>query len=615
MTGQGGARQGRIIPALVVGGLSFAAWREIGGPLIIGGNINPLPTLAACGMGLSGLTVATETLSFLADLCGYAKARIPTGRKGKAAFVKSLKEVRGSLIRHGWGLYWGTFEGTPIFADIETSAYVIGPSGSGKTTRWTIPNIMALKGHPKVIYCYKSDIVPQVAGPLRKRGERLRVVSISGLYEEEVGQPTDYYNPLVLVCETFFRKGGLEEITDLVRELCCIIDPDDAGKDVNEASFWKSNNRRYLGLAILVICVIEGDRATLGLCLQTLNDKQALLDLALWAAGRLKVELDGEARLEALPVHDSPWATLHDPEDVANFAEFLRGLGSGIADILGQDDGKLADSVLSGARESAIRNFDITTRASKLTSRTTFRFSELKDDGPVTTAAFMLHPNKMASHAAVLGVLNWCMRTELRQHENKTRKVYLLVDEAGNLPWHDLEGDLTTLRAFGVVPVFVFQNFPAFAKKHGKAALETLLSEAEVVLALPGQRNPETLGMLERMLSNASVIARSNSANASTGMFSMDGYSLQEEAKPLMEREAIRTTKKGLLRIGSHPWAEVDLPSIAEIHPWRRQLSDSPLTGKPYLKRIRLRIKPYPRSLLSWLGALAKFVLTGRRPS
>lgn len=59
----------------------------------------------------------------------------------------------------------------------------------------------------------------------------------------------------------------------------------------------------------------------------------------------------------------------------------------------------------------------------------------------------------------------------------------------------------------------------------------------------------------------------------------------------------------------------VDLPSVAEIHPWRKQLAPSPFYGKPYLKRIKLRIKPYPRSLLSWLGGALKFLFTGGRAS
>ena len=82
-----------------------------------------------------------------------------------------------------------------------------------------------------------------------------------------------------------------------------------------------------------------------------------------------------------------------------------------------------------------------------------------------------------------------------------------------------------------------------------------------------------------------------------------------------MDSEEIRTTEKGILIIGKNKPMLVDLPSIAEIHPWRKQLAPSPFTGKPYRKRIKLRIKPYRRSLLSYLGGALKFIFTFGRAS
>jgi|GEM_PF-1007177 len=620
MSGRNKAQQSKIIPALALGGLSYFAWTELGGPLMVGGEINPIPALAATGMGLSGVTLLSVGLSSFADLCGYVKARTPRGNKGSAAFVKSLKQVRRDLIKHGMSLYWGTFKGVPVFSDIESSAYVIGPSGSGKTSKFILPGILALRGKAKVVYDFKSDLTPQISKPLRKL-ERLRIINLGGLYEKEIGQETDYYNVLIVVVETYFRKGGLEEITDIVREFCFILDPDDAkNAGGGEGSFWKNNNRRWIGLVIQIVVLIEGENATLGLCLQMLNDRASLLKHAQWVAGRLEVEFVDEhgeitTSATAIPLHESPWASIHDPEDLANYTEFLRGLASGIADMLEAPDSRMVDGILAGAQESALSNFDITTRANKITSKTTFRFSELKDKGRVTSVCIMLDPNKIAAQSKVLGVLNWCMLLELKRHERKTASVYVLVDEAGNIPWRDLEGDLTWIRSYSIKLIFAFQNFPAFSKKHSKTALEVLLSEAQTKLFMPGQRNPETLSMIERILSKQSIVTRSHNANKSSGLLSMDGYGLQEDGKSLMDAEDIRTTEKGILIIGNNKPMPVDLPSIAEIHPWRKQLAPSPFTGKPYLKRIKLRIKPYPRSLLSWLGGALKFVFTGGRRS
>ncbi|MBI1208200.1 MAG: TraM recognition domain-containing protein [Azospirillum sp.] len=576
-----------------------------------------MPAVAAFGMGVSAIVLATSTLTFVADLCGYVSARIPTGRKGRAAFG-TFKEVRRSLIKHGWGAYFGVAEGKPLFPDLEAVAFCLGPTGVGKTTKFILPGILALTGRPQVFYDYKSDITPQVAPALRGHGRRLRVINLGGLYEREVGQESDRYNVLALICETFFQPGGLEDVPDQIRELCFVLDPDDTGKSgVSDGNFWKSGSRRYLGFIILIVCLVEGGNASLGLCLQLANDKPSLLRHALWAAGRLEAEIldeNGEPSAETarFPMHESPWAALHDPAEVENFAEFLRALASGIADILGQPDGKLADSILSTARESALSSFGITSRAAKLTSGTsTLRFSELKDEGSCTAIAVMIDPGKLAAHSDVLGVLHWAMLTELRRHERKTQKVYIWADEAGNLPWPRIADDLTTLRGYGVVPILAFQNFAHFEKRHGKAGLATLLSEAQVVLAMPGQRSPETLALLERRLSTQSVIAKSHNANNATGMFSMDGYSLQEDGRPLLNAEEIRRLEKGILWIGNHRPLLVDMPSVAEIAPFRDQLAPSPFYGVPYRKRIRLRIRPYSRSLLSWLGALLRRTLLG----
>ncbi|WP_417518005.1 type IV secretory system conjugative DNA transfer family protein [Minwuia sp.] len=605
---------GRVLPALIVCGLSLAGWRELGfAPALVGGSIDPLPAAALFGLVVSGIALLQIGLRAFADLCGYLKARQPTGRKGKARFAKNLMEVRHDLIDHGTGLYFGAKHGTAIFPKLETVSYILGASGSGKTTKIILPQILGLKGTSKIYYDYKSDITPQVVRALKKRGECVRIINLGGLYPDLIGQESDIYNPLILILECF-TSGRLEDVTDLVRGLCLILDPDDKSGDLSNASFWKGNNRRVMGFATLVVTIIEGDNASLGAVRLLLDDKQALLRYALWAGGRLKTKTTNEhgepVEAEAeFPLWESPWvkADIHDPHDIADFEKFLRALASGIADVLGQSDGKLADSILSGARESALSYFDITTRAHKVTSgKSTFRFSDTKERGTTTIIAIMLDPNKKAQQA-VLGVLNWAALMELRAHENKQKKVYLLVDEAGNLPWVNMTEDLTTLRFSNTIPVFAFQNFPAFSDRHGKAALETLLSEAQAALFLPGgQRNPETLSMIRRILGNKSVIARSNNANAASGAFSMDGYSLSEEGVPLMDEEEIRTAKRGILLLGNNKPLEVDVPSVAEMMSFKRQLERSPHYEKPYRKRTKLRVRPYPRSFRSWLGALLR---------
>ena len=84
-----------------------------------------------------------------------------------------------------------------------------------------------------------------------------------------------------------------------------------------------------------------------------------------------------------MPLYDSPWVKRHDSADVENYIAYYRALASGIADLLGTQDSRTADSFLTGAQQALVR-FNISTRAHKKTSRSTFRFAEQKDGKPVT---------------------------------------------------------------------------------------------------------------------------------------------------------------------------------------------------------------------------------------
>jgi len=202
----------------------------------------------------------------------------------------------------------------------------------------------------------------------------------------------------------------------------------------------------------------------------------------------------------------------------------------------------------------------------------------------------MLDPNKIGAQAPVLDLIQWCMGIEIRQHPNKHRPVYLLADEASNLPWSGLGSLLTWCRSYSLRLLLVFQNFPAFAEVHGESTLEILQSECEIKLFLAGQRNQKTLKAIEEILSQQSIIAKNHSGKHDSG-FGVDGFNYQEEARPVMTADEIRRSKKAILIIRDNKPMQVDLPSIAAIAPWRTQIDINPFYGKPFLKRIKLRLR------------------------
>lgn len=606
--------QHRLVPALMLGGLSCWAWSEVGGPLVIGGQINLLPALATGGMALSALTLGGAMLQITANLCQRRKVLIPTGAKGTAKLLRSTSTLKHEMVpKDEPAIYMGMVDGKPVRPWLEACAFIVGPSGSGKSTRLYLQIILSLLGASCVIFDFKSDVTPQVARPIRQSGTDLIILNLGRLFEELVG-PSASYNPLCVVTDAFWRRGGLEDVPDIVRSLCFQLEPQREGEK-NDDSFWQNSNRRWGGIAIQVLVIIKGENATLGDVLQLLNDRRDLLRHMQWACGRLEVERVDDAgnpvtELARMPIEDSLWASVHNPEDLANYAAFVRALASSVCDMLETADSRTAESILAGAQEM-LSGFEITSRAHKITSRTTFRFADLKEDKdrPVSVS-FMLDPDKTESQAKVLGVINWALQWEIRRHPNKAKPVYALADEISNIPWSRLDSVVTWSRAYTFIFIFLFQSFASFARAHSEATMQTLHSEAEIKLIMPQTRNSRALELIEKIIGQGSVVLEHYRSNPQLGAFGTELADFREEARPVLNSDELRRTKKGILIIRDNPALLVDLPSIAEIEPWRREIDPSPFYGKPYLKPVKVylngRIRGRWKRLMAALGKLLK---------
>lgn len=81
--------------------------------------------------------------------------------------------------------------------------------------------------------------------------------------------------------------------------------------------------------------------------------------------------------------------------------------------------------------------------------------------------------------------------------------------------------------------------------------------------------------------------------------FGVDGTNYQEDGRPLMTADEIRRTDKTILIIRNNRPLLVDLPPIAAITPFRRQIAINPFHGKRFLMPVKLRIR---RRECSWIG-------------
>ena len=176
----------------------------------------------------------------------------------------------------------------------------------------------------------------------------------------------------------------------------------------------------------------------------------------------------------------------------------------------------------------------------------------------------------------------------MKRHPAKDRPVYFILDEATNYKINGLESLLTWGRSYGIRLHLIFQDFAAFERTYGKTALDTLLSETEIKQFLPGQRSPKTLELISKqMLGEQSVIAMG--ANRSIEHLGLN-ETISEVGRPLATPDEIRRMKEGILFVRQYRPILFEPVSYAEIEPWRSQVGINPFHGKPFLKKVKLRL-------------------------
>ena len=592
-------KQSLIRAGLAAG--SLAVLQSAGPFFWANGGINYLSIGAGAVLAVAGTYAVSDGLYLVGRFFNWLDAITPRGHKGTAGWAKSLWALRRDLIAFpGLGPYFGSMRksGGAVFADFDSNAVCLGPNASGKDTSSVGPNLLSIRDS-KTVVDFKGDLACVYADTLRARGEEVRILNFGELFTDILGQ-SDHYNPLRLVAENFFRSGGLHDVSDDLAEFSLQLYPEPSGAGSgNDNRYFRDGSRNLISFAILIMVLVKGYDATLGDVLQLLNDRESFLWHALWAAGRLESDNDEAVQI---PLHESPWAAHQDADDLANFAEYLRGLAAGIADLLSSEDSRTLDSFLTGATQAMTR-FNITTRAHKISGKSSFRFADQKEDGRTVTVFLVADSSRMEAQRPILEMVQFCMLNEWKRHAQKQKPVYLIGNEAGNFKIYGLASLLTWGRAYGIKLFLYLQNFAAFEKTYDTQTLETLLSEQQILQVLPGQKNPKTLKIIEEMLGRYSYMGRSHQ-NEGRGPLGLKGGGMQEHDAPLMTADQIRRCDKAILFVRKNKPLLTEVPSIAAIAPWRAKQAINPFYNKPYREPVRLRIWR-----ATWLGQITRQAL------
>jgi type IV secretion system protein VirD4 len=287
-----------------------------------------------------------------------------------------------------------------------------------------------------------------------------------------------------------------------------------------------------------------------------------------------------------MPLEDAPWGENHSDADAREYIAYVRGQGVKIAQLLGTVDSKTADSFITGAQQ-ALMGYAKATRAFGKLNSSTFRFADLKRPDQVTSVAIIADPVRMEAQKTAIALVQWCALQEMKRSPHTEVPVHVIADEATNFKIAGLDSLLTWGRGYGLRLMVIIQDLAAFRKTYGKDATDTLLSETEIKLFLPSQRNPETIELIEKSLSQEAVMMQSHGTRPEASDYFAASGNISEDSKPLMYGNEIREMDQGMLFIRRNKPALVDIVPVAAIDPLKDMLAINPFHGKPWVLPTR----------------------------
>ncbi len=572
---------GVSLPVLIVVscGLIWGT-QQLPSPLI-GGEWGTLSAVVHLLAGIAVLTTVSRLLQIIALILDWRANTRTTGHAGQAGWA-SYKDIKKHLTRNKTGAFWGMLPNskTGLFFGYDSCAMTFAPSGSGKGIYTVVTNILSIL-HSKICPDFKGELACMLKKTLEARGEVVRILNAGGLFTDILGE-TDRYNPLDLITDDLTQAGGIRDVSSDLQGMCEQLLPDaETGRHMN--SFFDDGARDLIALAIVFEVMVDLYDADLSAVALLIENRQRFEDMCRWVVG---VDIEDKPHPDgAFPIEKTEWAQNHDAQDVEEFAKFTRAIAHNLLTLMSGSESRTYDSFATSAQQ-ALRPFAFG-RLAPAMKKSTFRMSDLKEGKKATTLFIVSDASRMEVFEKYTGLMLYCCTTVLKRHENKKRLVFLIADETTNYLVKGLIELLTWCRSFGIRVHIIFQELKAFERKYGEGSVNTLLSETEVKQILPHQRSPEALELIERLLGDQPIMTYNASYNAGE---EGHGQTLTEAGRPLANSDEIRRTTQGILFVRQLKPILFEPVSYAEIHPWRDQVGINPFHGKPFRKKIKLRL-------------------------
>jgi len=227
-----------------------------------------------------------------------------------------------------------------------------------------------------------------------------------------------------------------------------------------------------------------------------------------------------------IPIHESEWMKFQDPEDVFRFSQQIASMGNDLAKIIQGETQTTFDQFITGALNE-MDTLNIATRAYKKTIKSSFRFSDQKNEGEDVSIFIVGDNTRAKADAKLFSTVLSNAQKEWVRHPNIKKPITVYLNEINNTDWPDIGELFSWCRAYKIHLRVYIQHYFGFEQKHSKFARKALQSESGITLFLPNQTDPETLKDLESALGTSSYTSVTNSGNR-TGDGALTSYNISE---------------------------------------------------------------------------------------
>jgi len=504
---------------------------------------------AAIGAAISVIRATKEAIKDYRLRRGLAIAESETIDHGSAREASLEERAAAGMDDPMSGELFGTdLEGNPVFRPNGAPfALIEMPPGVGKTVNLVIGSILhrTLLGYSLIVPDVKCELSVMLASVLRKLGFEVWCINPAKLFLDKLGDVE--LNPYQALIDAVYDEGaGKRDAVKIATDIAALHLP--VIKDERNPYFTHGSRRAIL-VALLYLVLLDPANCTPTQLYRLLADPARFLkccaELQSLETSKANDPVLQVARLEARNM-------MHRAEkNEENFSSFLEGATQRLISF--NPAGHLGDYGANAVHNlSALRDRQII----------------------VFIVAPLSHLREFSDFISLLthNVIAAC------KAKPNGHPVHIVGEEALNFRFHDLVGDLETMRGLGVTADLYIQSFAGLERHYGKEAAAAIESYADVRI-YAGLNSYARAKHVSDMLAEQTI--RKQDGSYHTVEMDELNISSKEAGRRIMTPDEVMSMPKGQAWMFARNMRPIRLQmlSYAEVSPWRDWVGNSPITG------------------------------------